>query len=424
MTDDADPILQRGAILLTQRRFAEAESFFMQSLAANPRNAQALHLLAQARLHRPDGAATALSAIQDAIGVEPEWSDLHATRSQILVRLNRREDAVSAGEKAVALAPFSVYAHSARAAALLHAERFADAEGAARLALSIDPDDDFAANILAETLRIQGKTQENADQVRAMLSRDPENPCTHASAGWSALQKGDRAKAEEHFLEALRLDPGNETARAGLLDVYKARSPLYRGYLNYCFWIQRFSHGRQVGLLIGMLLAVILARRMLLAANAYWLYLAVGLVYILFVLWSHLASAVGNFLVLVDRIARRSLRPMEKMEGACVGTALIIGLPLAIVGVAALSELAVIVGAGLVCSAIPLARTFTNPSKIGSRLFGGLATLILAGSLFAAAGELWPEHIPPSASGAVFTGAVLLTAASTWLAGMRSLREE
>jgi Tfp pilus assembly protein PilF len=365
-----------------------------------------------------------MAAIGDAIGIEPEWSDLHATRSHILVRMNRREEAVSAAGQAVGLAPFSVYAHSAMAAALLHAEKYADAENAARLALSLDPDDDFAANILAEALRIQGKSQENAGQIRAMLSRDPENPHTHASAGWAALQDGDRAKAQEHFLEALRLDPENEAARAGLLEAYKARSPLYRGHLSYCFWIQRFSHGRQVGLLIGMLLAVILARRMLLAANAYWLYLAVGIVYILFVLWSHLASAVGNFLVLVDRIARRSLRTMEKVEGACVGTALIAGLPLAIFGVAAVSEFAVIVGAGLVCSAIPLARTFTNPSKIGSRLFGSLAFLILAGSMFAAAGELWPDRIPPRASSAVFTGAVLLAATSTWLAGMRSLREE
>lgn len=424
MTADADPSLQRGAILMSQRRFAEAESFFRQSLAGDPRNARALHLLAQAQFHQPGGAAAALATIDDAIRVEPEWADLHASRSQTLVRMNRREEAVSAAVKAAELDPFSVYAHSARAAALLHDGRHSEAENAARLAVSLDPDDDFAANILAESMRIQGRMQENAGQIRAMLERDAANPFTHASAGWAALQNGERDKAQEHFLEALRLDPGNESARAGLLETYKARSPVYRGYLNYCFWIQRFSHGRQVAILVGMFIAVILARKMLLAVNAYWLYLVLGIAYILLVLWSHLASAVGNFLVLVDRVARRSLRTMEKVEGACVGFALLAGLPLTIAGVVISSSLAVILGAGLVCSAIPLARTFTNESRIGSRLFGSIAALILGGSWIAAASAVWPDAVPPKTGNTVFTVTVLLAAASTWLAGMRSLREE
>jgi tetratricopeptide (TPR) repeat protein len=424
MTDDPDPNVQRGLLLMAQRRFSDAEAYFRQSLARNPRNAVALQHLAQCQLRQPDSAKVALATIDDAIGVEPEWSDLHATRSQVLIGLNRRDDAVTAAIKAVELDPFNVYAHSVRAAALFHAERYADAENAARFALSLDPDDDFAANILAGAMRIQGKKEENADQIRGMLSRDPENPHTHASAGWSALQNDDREKAQEHFVEALRMDPDNESARSGLLETYKARSPFYRGYLKYCFWSQRFTHNNRIGILVGIVVGIMLAKRLLLAANAYWLYLVLGFTYVLLVLWSHLASGVGNFFILLDRVARRSLRPAEKRDGLFVGGAVGVGIALTVAGVFMSSEPATIIGVGFIASAIPFACTFTNPSKLGARLFGAIAVFILVGSWVSAAGFAWPGSVPKEILSPLVMLTVFLAVASTWLAGVRSLREE
>lgn len=424
MTDDTDPTIQRGLILLSQRRYAEAETYFRQSLAQNPRNARALLCLAQCQANQPGKARTALATMDDAISVEPEWSDLHAGRSQILVRLNRRGDAVASATKAVQLDPFSVYAHSVRAAALFHDQQYAEAEAAARFALSLDPDDDFAANIFADAMRIQGKKEENADQIRGMLSRDPENPHTHASAGWAALQGSDREKAQEHFLEALRMDPDNESARSGLIETYKARSPFYRGYLKYCFWIQRFSHGRQVVILFGIVAAVMLIKGLLLAAHAYWLYIAVGLAYLVLVLWSHLASSVGNFLILLDPVARRALRPGEKRQGLFVGVAVATGVPLAIVGALTPHDAVLVLGVGFIGSAIPFAATFTNPSSIGAGIFGSIGALVLAGGCIAAAGIAWPGLVPPLFLGPIIKWTGLLAVASTWLTGIRSLREE
>jgi len=326
--------------------------------------------------------------------------------------------------KAVELDPFNVYAHSVRAAALFHAECYADAENAARFALSLDPDDDFVANILAGATRVQGKKEENADEIRGMLSRDPENPHTHASAAWSALQNGDREKAQEHFLEALGMHPDHESARSALLETYKPRSPFYRGYLRYCSWIQNFTHGNRIAILVGIAVAIMFGKSLLLAADAYWLYLALGFGYLLLVLWSHLASSVGNFLILLDRVARRSLRAPEKRHGLFVGGAVGVPIALTVAGVLMPSEPVTIVGVGFIASAIPFACTFTNPSRLGARLFGAIAMFILVGSWVSAAGFAWPGSVPEEVHGLLVKATLIWAVASPWLAGVRSLREE
>jgi tetratricopeptide (TPR) repeat protein len=67
------------------------------------------------------------------------------------------------------------------------------------------------------------------------LHSEPEDARSHATRGWLELKCGNRKGAREHFAEALRLYPDYEYARLGLLEVLKARNPLYRwarGYLS------------------------------------------------------------------------------------------------------------------------------------------------------------------------------------------------
>ena len=123
--------------------------------------------------------------------------------------------------------------------------RHADAETAAREALALDPDSSGAANLLSHALRIQGKSGENEGRIEAMLARDPESDDNHCAAGWQALQSGKREQAQTHFMEALRLNPENDLAREGMLEAFKARSPLYRSYLKWAFWMASQSQARQ-----------------------------------------------------------------------------------------------------------------------------------------------------------------------------------
>src|SRR5580658_256855 len=126
-----------------------------------------------------------------------------------------------------------------------------------------------------------------------MLARDPQNASTHASAGWAALQRGERRVAEEHFLEALRLEPGSENARHGLLNSFRARSPFYRAYLAYCFWMQQLSRRTRWAVIIGLIVITNFSRELFTGSMAPVGY-AVSVLYGLFVLWVWVAKGIGN----------------------------------------------------------------------------------------------------------------------------------
>lgn len=408
---------RRGLILLEQRRFADAEKYFREALAADPNDPLALYYLSLC-LANQDRPKEALDAVGRAISLEPEEASFHAFRAFILAGLKKSSDARAAAELAVTLDPDSDYAHSALAAAYLSASQWTKAEESARKALDLNPDNVNASNQLAHALRLQNRLQESADQAGYMLSHDPEDPQTHVTAGWIALQQGNQKVAEKHFLEALRLDASNEAAREGLKESFRARSPLYRTYLSYCFFLQRFTQGKQWLVIIGLLVAVNVVRQVLPGPLA----LLVIVLYFLFVLWVHVARAVGNLQVSLDRVARHSLSLPEKLEAWAVGGSVLLGVPAFILGVFLQIPYLLIPGLALVGASFPFAYTFTNKSRTGRIVFGGTALYILAtgaASLAAALGIIPQSPALETAVGLAFISVM----AVTWLANVRALNQ-
>jgi len=415
MSDSAPA--RRGLILLEQRRFPDAEKYFREALAADPNDALALYYLSLC-LANQDRSKEALAAVGQAISLAPEEAAFHAFRAFILAGLKKPAEAKTAAEEAIALDPDSDYAHSALAAAFLTSSQWAKAESAARKALDLNPDNVGASNQLAHALRLQNRLQESADQAGYMLSQDPEDPQTHVTAGWIALQRGDQKVAEKHFLEALRLDASNEAAREGLKEAFRARSPLYRAYLSYCFFLQRFTEGKQWLVIIGLLVAVNVVRQVLPGPLA----LLVIVLYFLFVLWVHVARAVGNLQVSLDRVARYSLSLPEKLEAWAVGGSVLLGVPLFIAGVFAQIPYLLIPGLALVGSSFPFAYTFTNKSRVGRLVFGGTALYILGTGAFSLAAAL--GAIPQSSALEAAVGLAFISVmAVTWLANVRALNQ-
>ena len=250
------PQILRGLQLKDLGRYPEAERAFKEALAQEPNDAFTLHQLAACQFHQSGRQREALATVDAAIAIEPNSADHHILRSFILSHLNRSKEALETARLAISLDPLRSGAFTAAAQAHLHLENWADAEAAARKALALDADNSASANQLAQALRLQNKLAENASHLAGMLARDPADPHTHASAGWAALQRGERRTAEVHFREALRLSPGFESAREGLLTSFRARSPLYRAYLRYCFAMQRLGKGRQWAVIIGAYVAM------------------------------------------------------------------------------------------------------------------------------------------------------------------------
>ena len=408
------PEILRGLQLKDLGRYADAENAFREALAQEPNDAFALHQLAACQLHQPQRKREALATIDRAIAKEPNDADHHVLRSYILSVLDRPRDGLAAAQTALSLDPHHAGAFTAEAQAHLQTEQWPRAEQSARQALALDADNSAAANQLAQALRLQNKNAENAAHLAGMLARDPEDPFTHANAGWTALQRGEHRAAETHFREALRLDPDFESARDGLLNSFRARSPIYRTYLRYCFFMQRLSSGARWAVIIGLYFGVKLAGQITGGD-------ALVALYMLFVLWVWVAKPVGNFFLLFDSFARYALRPREKLEAAAVGGSLGPGLALLIASFAFGWPAVVTLGIGLIAASFPLSMTFTNGSRPGTWLFGTVAAVTLLGAALTALAHLVPL-IDQGTARQIFTVGAIGCLAATWLGNVPALR--
>lgn len=413
------PIVRRAIQLRELRRLPEAEAMFKDALAQSPHDADTLHELALTQYLQPQGEPRALATIDSAIASAPNESDLHATRAIILGGMARAKDATTSAEEAIRLDPTNVRAWIALANAHSAASRWAEVEKAARQALSLDADNNDAATLLAHALRLQGKHEENAGQIAGMLARDAEDERVHAAAGWSALQQGRAKEAEQHFLEALRLDPENDFARQGLLESFKARNPIYRAYLGYVFFMQGLTAGKQWLIILGLLFVPKIGRAIggipgALIVTLYWY----------FVVWIHCASALGNFLVLFDRAARHALLPDERRSGILVGLTLIAGLTCTLAGLALGSGNIYLSGDIVVAAAVPFAHVFASRFPIGTLVFGGLGLLPVIGGACALSQVFFPGLVPVETARAFYGSGLLCVVAATWLANVPSLKRQ
>lgn len=407
-TDAPHPQLLRGLQLKELGRYADAESAFKEALSHEPNDAFALHQLAGCQWQIPGRHKDALQTINQAIAIEPNEPEHHVLRAFILCSLDRSKEALAAAQSALALSPTDTGAFAAEAQAYLQMENWPAAERSARQALALDADNSAAANQLAQALRLQNKLAENAAHLAGMLARDPNDAYTHASAGWAALQSGDRVTAETHFREALRIDPDFDNAREGLLTSFRARSPLYRVYLKYTFAMQRLSSGARWAVILGLYFGVKFARNIPGGMG-----MALVALYFLFVLWVWVARPVGNFLLLFDSFAKYALRPREKLEAAVVGGGLLAGV-VAIAASLGFQWPNVSIGIGLIAASFPLSLTFTNESPAGRWIFGGLGGLTILATF-------WMLILPSSQADLVIAVALIGCLASTWLGNIPAL---
>ena len=423
--DSPHPQLLRGLQLKELGRYAEAESAFKEALAHEPNDAFTLHQLAGCQWRLPGRQKEALQTINQAIGVEPNEPEHHILRAFILCSLTRPKEALAAARTAIELSPVDSSAFSAEAQAHLQLENWPLAEKAARQALALDADHIVAANQLAQALRLQNKQAETEAHLAGMLARDPDDAFTHASAGWSALQRGQHREAEVHFREALRLNPDFDYAREGLLNSFRARSPLYRAYLKYSFAMARLGRGTRLAVVIGLVLANLVAHYIPGVLG----YALVAL-YFVFVLWVWLARPVGNFLLLFDSFAKYALRRREKIEASVVGSGLLIGVASIVICVALrdtsfriISDTALFIGLGCIASSFPFSMTFTNFSRGGSWLFGSIAVLTLVITALVLLALWFPAFPLQEALADACVGVWIACLACTWLGNIPALNQ-
>lgn len=388
-TPDFDACLARGRTLLARSRHADAADWFRKAIQLEPNSDLCYALLALCLINVEGKAAEAVEVGRRAVGLDPEDCFNRCILSLALGHSAKDgqtavlREALSEAREATRLDPDSDLAHSTEGRAHLRLQNWPEAERCALKALEMDPDDEGAAEVLSAALLNQGKQGDHDHLVRTQLQNNAESDTAHSTAGWNALRKGDQRKANEHFMEALRLNPMHEGARLGLIESYRARSWFYRGLIRFDAFITRISAGRQRAFWLGGYVIYRFAFGAL-KTIAPWAAWSLAGCWLLLVFWSTLARGLSSFFMLFDRFARRSLRWKEKWEGIVVGgvTLMALGFLVSAFVVHDGAVLLALVALGLFLGVTPAASAFTNDHYIGKWFYWAVAAFCLFCALY------------------------------------------
>jgi hypothetical protein len=223
-------------------------------------------------------------------------------------------------QAALRLDPNDADTHALLSSIELARNRWPAALDSAERALAINAEHVGAANLRSMALVRLGRKAEAMQAVDYALGRAPEDAFSHANQGWNCLHRNDPLKAQEHFREALRLDPNLDYAREGMLEALKARNPVYRIMLAYFLWLGRQSSRFQWVFIIGIFLGVRVARSLSHSQpglNWIWWPL-LGLFYV-FVYLSWTAHPMFNLMLRFDRFGRHVLSADQRIGASWFG---------------------------------------------------------------------------------------------------------
>ncbi len=379
----------RAQLLLAQSRPADAERESMLALAQQPDDPHALALLALSRLQQAKR-EPALDAARQAVGLAPDEPFLHNVHAHVLRELGRHDEAHAAVLEAVRLDPGDADHFALLASVELERGKWQAALEAAEQALALNAEHVGAANLRAMALVRLGRKAEAMESVDYALDRAPDDAFSHANQGWNHLHRNNPKKAQEHFREALRLDPGLEYAREGMLEALKARNPIYRGMLAYFLWMGRQSARFQWAFIIGIYFgnsAVRSLARTQPQLNWVW-WPVLGLFYA-FVYLSWTAQPMFNLLLCFDRFGRHVLSRDQRLGAACFGVVFGAGLASLAWWLAAddeaVRDLALLGVAVFAVISICVAATFARTGRARNILAGvtGMLAACAAGAAFA-----------------------------------------
>lgn len=411
-------------VLLDQGRYKDAIRLFKDELSRDPTNDQLYYYLAFAQYHTDGLQKQALQTIDEALKFQTEEPAYYQLKGLILSDLKKYKPALEFIDEALRLDPQYDSAHAAKAYIYSAMDKWKEAEQSARDALSLNADNQFAGNVLANSLRMQNRLDESVQLTSDLLAKDPDDSMSHSNRGWVHLNRKEYEKAQIHFKEALRLNPNFEPARAGMLEAFKARSPLYRVYLQYALFMGRQSQSMQIAIIVGIYIACRTIwgglKGVMNGPFAFAGYVLIIIVYGL-MFWTWLAGGIGNLLVLSDRFARHSLKKDEKLDAIFVGANFFVGILFVLAGILLEIIPLKIIGALMVLSTIPFSLTFTNRNMAGRIFYGGVGIfIVLVGILLAVTGH--SSQIPSALKVAAGIGIVLFIAVS-WLGAFKFLRD-
>jgi tetratricopeptide (TPR) repeat protein len=319
-------IISRAHVLISQKKYVEAEKLLLAALATDPEDVRVLTLLAEINLQL-DRNEKAFALVNSAIAIEPDEPDLFFIKARILMQTEKYDEADQNIQQALRLDPGEPAYYTATASIRLVQKKYREALEYADQALAIDPENVTGLNVRSTAL-IKLNDKKGAFQtIEGALRNDPNNPHTHANYGWGLLEKGDSKKALIHFRESLKIDPNNANAQIGMVEALKANNVFYRLFLKYSFWIGNLASKYQWGVILGFYFGVNIIRNIARSNPSLqpFLFPLVGLL-TLFAFSTWVITPISNLFLRLNVYGRHLLDKKQIISSNFVGISMLIFL--------------------------------------------------------------------------------------------------
>ena len=211
--------------LLRQGRLAAAAAICGQALVVNPRQAEALNLLATVRQQQGQF-QEAVRLLNTAIGLSPDRADYLCNLGSAHRGLGEPGPALAAFRKALALSPGQLEAQFNLALTLLDLDDRDQAAQVLTRLLSARPAFVPARQLLARIRSVQGRTDEAVAELIEIIRLEPENSAAHCELGNLMQAQGRLAEAASAYERAIASRPdyavainnlGNTLVKQGLI---------------------------------------------------------------------------------------------------------------------------------------------------------------------------------------------------------------
>lgn len=206
-------------------RLAQAEALYRQILAAQPKHADALHLLGLIA-HQLGRHGRALDLIRQAIAIDPNYPAAHCNLGEACRALGWLDEAIANYRRAIDLKPDYPEAHNNLGAALAGKCRLDEAIAAYRQALKVKPGFPEAYNNLGDALKEQGRIDESVAACRQALRFKAEFPEAYNTLGAALAAQGQLDAAIAAYCRAIELKPGFADAHNNLAIALKDQGAL------------------------------------------------------------------------------------------------------------------------------------------------------------------------------------------------------
>ena len=199
--------------------YRDEETLYRATIERNPGAWLAHNNLGNLLLETPGRRSEAMSHIETALRLNPDFPEAHLSMGNALLGVpGRLNDAIAEYQTALRLAPASERAHTNLGNALLAAGRTAEAVAQLEEALRLDPQNAEAHNDLGNAfLRMPGRLPDAIAQYRLALDANRGFAEAHNNLGRAlAATPGGLPDAIAEFQTAIRLKPDSWSAHSNL----------------------------------------------------------------------------------------------------------------------------------------------------------------------------------------------------------------